>query len=174
MANNEAHGQAVDLVGWGARLTSQANTLRGEIEEKRATLAHVEEQLNLINRLIELGGGTGAITSPATAHPAAPNASQPEKGAVGVNSTQLALEDAVAAILADDGKPMHVSKIREALIDCGVPIPGRGDDANIIVKISVQQRFSRTARGTYALTEWGLPQMKSTRRRRAVKTGADR
>jgi hypothetical protein len=82
------------------------------------------------------------------------------------------LEAAVEQILREAGEPLHISSIRQILLDRRVPIPGRGDDANIIVRLRrLNQQFMRTARGTYGLTEWGLPALSGKahkRRRRAV------
>jgi hypothetical protein len=77
------------------------------------------------------------------------------------------LEDAVEELLRAAGEPLHISKIRETLVAQGVPIPGRGDDANIIVRLRrFEDRFTRTARGTYGLAEWGIPALRSKTRKR--------
>jgi hypothetical protein len=82
------------------------------------------------------------------------------------------LEDAVEEILHAAGAPLHISDIRERLMEQGVPIPGRGDDANIIVRLRrFEGRFTRTARGTYGLSEWGIPALKSKTRKQR-RTGA--
>jgi hypothetical protein len=97
-----------------------------------------------------------------------------EEGAVAVgryltaasNSTPE-LEDAVAAILAESGEPLHISGIRQRLIGNGVRIPGAGTDANIIVRLRKDtDRFTPTARGTYALASWGLPSLDAGSARR--------
>jgi hypothetical protein len=70
---------------------------------------------------------------------------------------------------------MHIRDIRNALIQKGVPLPGKGDEANIILRLRRDNaRFIRTERGTYALVEWNLPayapapRTKKVRRRKAV------
>jgi hypothetical protein len=88
------------------------------------------------------------------------------------NSRESELEDAVEELLREAGKPMHIAVIREQLNVRGIQIPGRGDEANIIVRIrKVPDRFTRTARGTYALPEWGIPEMttKSARAKRSTR-----
>ena len=60
-------------------------------------------------------------------------------GSPGNGSTSL--EDAVAELLSEAGEPTHISRIRELLIDGGVPIPGHGEDANVIVRITADGRF---------------------------------
>jgi hypothetical protein len=82
----------------------------------------------------------------------------------------------VEAILAEKGEPMHIGALRDVLIERGIPLPGRGDEANIIVRLRRDDtRFTRTGRGTYGLTAWGLPAVaptrrKKVRRRRKVKS----
>jgi hypothetical protein len=78
------------------------------------------------------------------------------------------LENAVEELLRAAGEPLHISSIRSALLTRCVPIPGRGDEANIILRLRrVEDRFTRTARGTYGLAEWGIPALKrKTRKRR--------
>ena len=68
------------------------------------------------------------------------------------------LEATVEGILRSAGRPIHISDIRSSLLEKGIPIPGRGDEANVIVRLRrLEDRFTRTARGTYGLAEWKLP-----------------
>lgn len=67
------------------------------------------------------------------------------------------LANAVAEILSRNGEPMRISEIRRELLAEGVPIPGQGKDANIIIYLRQSSDFCRTALGTYALVSWGLP-----------------
>lgn len=62
---------------------------------------------------------------------------------------------AVAAILDEAAEPMHVRDIRAAPSSRGVPLSGRGADANVIVHPSrMPDVFVRTGRGTYGLAKW--------------------
>ena len=62
---------------------------------------------------------------------------------------------------------MHISDIRSSPLEKGIPIPGRGDEANVIVRLRrLEDRFTRTARGTYGLAEWKLPALASKAGRR--------
>ena len=155
------------LSSWRATLEAQAESLRLEIGAKQAELGHVEQRLSLVTKLIdvETHAGTGRVATHMEGVSAASGA-----GDLAERSTTGDLEQAVEEILRAAGSPLHISKIREALVAGGFPIPGRGDDANIIVRLRrSEDRFTRTARGTYGLAEWGIPGLvsKSRRRRRA-------
>jgi hypothetical protein len=148
----------------------QADDLRTEIRTKQVDLATVEERLSLVTKLIDVEtraqGGTPEPSSQegtpeAGAHPDAPRRAR----------ATTDLEQAVEEILREAGAPMHISEIRARLIEQHVPIPGRGDDANVIVRLRrLENRFTRTARGTYGLAEWGIPALagKTRSRRRAA------
>jgi chromosome segregation ATPase len=147
-----------NLTSWEATLSRQAEDLRGEIGAKQAELSGVEERLKLVRRLLELEahGTPSNRRSDGKASASKALATKPPE-----------LEQAVTQILRDAGKPLHIADIRAELIDRQVPIPGRGDDANIIVRLRrLDEQFTRTGRGTYALAEWGLEPLASARRRR--------
>jgi hypothetical protein len=157
------------LSAWQEALTRQAENLRTEIHAKQTDLAHVEERLSLVNKLIDVEtrahGGTLGANGEATPLP------RPSSSDLSARPSTPDLEDAVEEILRAAGEPLHISSIRETLMSQGVPIPGRGDDANIIVRLRrYEERFTRTARGTYGLAEWGIPALasKTSKRRRAT------
>jgi hypothetical protein len=154
-----ATGRGPDLDGllaWQAALTREAENLRTEIRAKQNDLAQVEERLSLVTKLVEVETRAQAPATDANG-PVTP-APPPASAEVPARPSTLDLEDAVEEMLRAAGEPLHISTIRETLVTRGVPIPGRGDDANIIVRLSrVEDRFTRTARGTYGLAEWGVP-----------------
>src|SRR6266545_7388679 len=152
------------LSAWQASLVRQAEELRGEIRIKQTDLAQVEERLVLVTKLIEMEtrAQAGAPTPNGEAAPTGP----PAPIAVPAHTATSDLEGAVEEILRAAGTPLHISNIRETLVAQGVPIPGRGDDANIIVRLRrFEDRFTRTARGTYGLAEWGIPALRSKTRK---------
>ena len=154
-----------DLTAWQQSLLRQADDLRREVGAKQAELARVEERLNLVRKLLELDGAVGTSGGDARRAKARPDGT---KAAATPNTTAKGaqLERAVAEILREAGTPLHISDIRTALIDRHVPIPGRGDEANIIVRLRrLDSEFTRTARGTYALAEWGLQPAPMRKRR---------
>ena len=80
------------------------------------------------------------------------------------------IEDHIEKILGEYEKPMHISNIRSALIKKGVPLPGRGDEANIILRLRrAGDKFIRTERGMYALKIWNLPEYQPTPHKKKVR-----
>lgn len=156
-----------NLTAWQATLTRQAEGLRSDIRTKQADLAKLEERLSLVTKLIDVETRAQSdAVDPGEAEVAPPVSRMPrEEPARAVATADL--ERAVEEILRAAGGPLHISKIRAALIEQQVPIPGRGDDANIIVRLRrFEDRFTRTARGTYGLSEWGIPALASKARKR--------
>jgi hypothetical protein len=87
-----------------------------------------------------------------------------------------AIEDRIEQVLRSSGAPMHIRDIRASLISMGAPLPGKGDEANIILRLRRDSgRFVRTGRGTYGLVTWQVteyspqPRKKRVVRRRAAK-----
>ena len=128
-----------------------------EIEEARrdqaAAQRHVEqarERLAAIDRLLAVEGGSRELAS--------------------VREEAVDLLDACERILRGAGDSMHVNQLHSALLEAGVPIPGKGTEANLIVRLTRSDgRFIRTGRGTYGLPEFGLPEVKSVKRKRRRK-----
>ncbi len=157
-----------DLRSWTNSLEAEADILRNEIAARQGRLSALEEELQLLRRLVRLHEPHAAD---APSNGVASAGSAPKQARTRSASTADAdLIEEVAQILDENGEPLHISMIRERLVERGVTIPGRGDDANIIVRISpLQDRFMRTARGTYALTSWGLQALTSPKRKRTTK-----
>lgn len=77
------------------------------------------------------------------------------------------LLDACEAVIADVGKPLHIRDLMAALSQRGVPLPGRGLEANLIVRLQRSNgRFIRVGRGTYAPASLGLKETRPMRKRR--------
>lgn len=133
-----------------------AENIEREIEETAAAILPLQqrleaarEKLDLMRRLIHL---SDPVTSPLQSY---------DKGAPSPSQSLVFpdIEDHIEEILRSSGKPMHIHGIRASLIQMGVPLPGRGDEANIILRLRrASDRFIRTERGTYALKSWDLPE----------------
>ncbi len=54
---------------------------------------------------------------------------------------------------SDNKLPMHYSDLSQAIMSKGVLIPGKNPSANLLSHISRDDRFVRTAPGTYGLRE---------------------
>lgn len=83
------------------------------------------------------------------------------------------VERAVVAVLEQTAKPLHISELRRALLEKGIPIPGKGMDANVIVYLSRSNVVCRVGKGLYALRAWGVPEV-PPRRRRSTRRAAKR
>jgi len=128
------------------QMALRAEAIRSEINGLRQELSDLEVKLALISKLIDLD----SHPSPVLVDVQSENAVLEEASDVGKSEiySEDYLETEVEAILEASGAPMHISKIRNELVRRGVPIPGRGDDANIIVRLRKGDgRFVRTARG---------------------------
>jgi len=83
------------------------------------------------------------------------------------------IEQGAICILQERGEPVHISELRAELSRRGIPIPGKGNDANVIVYLARSAEVCRIGRGLYALRAWGVPEVPS-RRRRATRKGQKR
>jgi hypothetical protein len=155
------------------QLGAWAEATEREIKELLASMAPLEEQLkaarerlDLIHRLLRLSE-KGTSKNHGAAEKVWLAISSPKDGASHLPRQKVSdIEVHIERLLEGAGKPMHISDIRQALIDQGVPLPGRGDEANIIVRLRrASDRFSRTGRGMYGLPSWGLPEVKPTRKK---------
>lgn len=77
------------------------------------------------------------------------------------------LLDEIEDVIRNKGEPMHISSIHQELISKGVPLPGRGNEANVIARIQRSEgRIIRTDRGVYGLSELGAIEKKPVRKKR--------
>lgn len=78
----------------------------------------------------------------------------------------MGLLDVVAQVLGDEGKPLHISDLAARVLDSGLwagsgKTPDRTIHAQIAVDIKkhgASSRFQRTAKSTFALRAWSLPE----------------
>jgi len=64
--------------------------------------------------------------------------------------------DVAYEILKNTGNPMYYKDLYEAILQTGFEIRGKDPATNLIAHISIDPRFRRIKRGTYALKEWKL------------------
>lgn len=137
--------QLAELTRWRAEALAQLQQSQGELAELQKQVRARQEKLELVERLLSLEGGDNMVTKAAVTGPDA-------------------LLDACEEIIRAKGHPIHISEIHSALIERGVPIPGKGDEANIIVRLQrASGRFIRTGRGTYGLSDFGVPEVRPVR-----------
>lgn len=153
------------------QLQQWASATEKEIKEITAALAPLEQRLQAARERLDLLQRLTRMTETAQVLPqdtAELGRGRPDPlASLGVQDLETHLEQ----ILREAERPMHISDIRKALVDRAVPLPGRGDEANIIVRLRrAPERFMRTGRGMYALTALGMEAVPPTRRRRRVRS----
>ena len=141
------------LQAWAKDIEQEIAEITSSIIPLQQRLDAAHEKLDLERRLIHLTTPGSSITdSPPHQAPNIPG-----------------IEDHIENILLSQGKPMHIREIRTSLIQMGIPLPGRGDEANIILRLRrASNRFVRTERGTYALTQWNLPKYSPVPRKKKI------
>jgi hypothetical protein len=83
------------------------------------------------------------------------------------------LLDACEKVVSNAGRPLHIKELHAALLNEGIPIPGQGTEANLLVRLHRSNgRFVRTGRGTFAPASMGAQEVRPTQRRRvSARTG---
>jgi hypothetical protein len=141
---------------WADDLQREIDQISVEMLPLQKRLEATREKLDLVKRLIHLSAPDGQ------------NAITESKSSQGNALPEI--EDHIEKILAQAATPLHISQIREQLIASAIPLPGRGDEANIILRIRrASSRFVRTGRGTYALASWNLPTYAAPFRKKRVR-----
>jgi hypothetical protein len=147
------------LQAWTEDIEREIADLTSDILPLQQRLDAAREKLDLVRRLIHLSAPS-ATSLPRNADTVPPSPQVP---------VLPGIEDRIEDILSSSGKPMHIRELRATLIQMGVPLPGRGDEANIILRLRrASNRFVRTERGTYALTAWNLSEYSPTPSRKRV------
>lgn len=166
MTNTQDKHSLEQLRRWAAAIEKEIGKIRGDIAPLEQQLAAARERLDLIQRLIKLTEGAQSTAKRAPASHAEASTS----GTSIVVPGKQDLESHIENILSEAGKPLHISAIRKALVDRAIPLPGRGDEANIIIRLRrAPERFTRTGRGTYALAALGLDAVPPSKRKRTIR-----
>ena len=144
---------------WAEEVEREIAEITSGILPLQQRLDAAREKLDLIRRLIHLSDPASIPLSTKT--DALSSSTQP--------TSLPGIEDRIEEILGAKGKPMHIREIRDSLIQMGIPLPGRGDEANIILRLRRDRdRFIRTERGTYALVVWNLPEYSPAPRKKEL------
>jgi hypothetical protein len=144
------------LAAWQQEAEKEIAGLTSAIVPLQAQLEAARERLDLIRRLARLANGNSHEETVEVRGPGVALANE--------------VEDHLEQLLQSSGIPMHISEIRQKLIERGVPLPGRGDEANIILRLRRDPvRFLRTGRGMYGLASWNLPEVPPTATRRKLR-----
>ncbi len=134
---------------WRKEAADELEGAQQELLAAQRRIDEVRERVRLLDRLLAVEGDGGSSETAASP------------------STNDELLAACERIMRGAGRPLHIRELHATLLREGVPLPGRGTEANLIVRLRRSDgRFLRTGRGTYAPVDFGLPEVKPTRRRR--------
>src|SRR5262245_24664619 len=147
-------GRTDDLLRWKAETTAEYETARAEMAAAQQRVEACKERLRLLDRLLTIERGPELASSQEISMETARDAPD-------------ALLDACERLVISAGRPLHIKELYAALLDGGVHIPGRGTEANLLVRLHRSNgRFVRTGRGTFAPASMGKQEVRPTRRRR--------
>lgn len=145
------------------RMTEEVTRLQTEIAAERREEAALRALLNRdADQAVESSDGGD--------RPALPSSPATNSGTVSIHP----VERGAVEILEQRGKPIHISEIRTELVKRGVPIPGKGTDANVIIYLTGSATVCRVGRGLYALRAWGVPEVPARHRRSGRKKRSKR
>lgn len=117
-----------------SRAAAELEAAARELAEAQQRMSDAEARVKLLEDLLALEGGGHSTTSPAS-----------EVASVDV-------VDATVAILEARGVPTSLADLRGALLERGVPLPGKGEPANLIARFQRSGgRIIRVGRGMYDL-----------------------
>ena len=135
--------QIEDLRHWEAGILQEQEQVARDLEPLLARREQLNQKLELVQRLIVIE---------AAASNGKREVMRPSASPVQVTGSGNQIQAAVREILEECGKPMHIRDIHAALLAKGVPIPGKGTDANVIVHLRrAPEIFARRNRGIYSL-----------------------
>lgn len=139
------------------KLQEWKQALLRDIEALKAQIAPIEtelkvkcEKLAAIERLLNL-----------EAHPLE-TISAPQSSSNIVAKDKKRVADIAYDVLKDAGSPMYYKDLCAAILQKGFEVPGQDPAANLIAHISIDPRFKRVKRGTYALKRWKMTRKRVT------------
>jgi hypothetical protein len=143
---------------------AKAKALGQEVEALITRRNSAQREVDLLEELVGIRGGGRA--------PAGTEGESPQKAGSVAFKPRTPRRPAVRETIAElerAGKPLHISELMQLLESRGVPIPGSGQQANLIAHLTRAPEIVRPSRGMYGLATWGLPEsdrVKPARRRR--------
>ena len=132
-----------NLIAWRDEAIKELEVAKEELINIQHKLKASEERLELIERLLELERYSKPTIS-----------SQSE-------NRHLDLLKECEIILREAGKSLHIKEIHSKLLEKGVVIPGKGNQANVITRFQRSNgKIIRTGRGAYGLPGFGEQEVK--------------
>jgi hypothetical protein len=152
-----------------ARARERVGQLKARMADLNQALASAHEEEVLLERLLTIHQERAVGRT--DVEQKTPPAGEVTAGSAGAT----ALMEQVLAVLAEAGRPLHISELMRLLRERQTPIPGSGTQANVIAHLRRHPEIVRPSRGMYGLSVWGLeemtPQKKGKRRRVRVRSG---
>jgi hypothetical protein len=147
-----------ELRRWRAEAVAELEAAQASLAAAQQQAEACRERLRLLDRLLVVEGGSEEVAlSQDSLTQIAPGPTQPTD----------ALLDACESVVRKAGRPLHIKELHAALLNEGIPIPGRGTEANLLVRLHRSNgRFVRTGRGIFAPASMGVLEIKPTQRRR--------
>src|SRR5450755_3902304 len=124
MASTQQKHSVEQLQQWAAAIEKEIEQIRGAIAPLEQRLDAARERLDLMQRLIRLTEGAQPTPRRATGSRTLASSGNTTPA----QAEKQDLEAHLEYVLSAAGKPMHISKIRQALVDRAIPLPGRGDE----------------------------------------------
>src|SRR5262245_31866857 len=127
-------GRVEELRQWLAEASADFKRAQADVAAAQQRVEACRERIRLLERLMAVEG---------CPHPEFAVESAKESGPADE------ILDACEALVQSAGRPLHISELHAALLKEGTPIPGRGTEANLLVRLHRSNgRFVRTGRGT--------------------------
>lgn len=136
------------------RIKSRVNDTEKQIAILEDTLVKAKKEQHLLEALASLRRGEQSSTEYTDLKRLSILSDE-----VPFSQSSNSVADAAVAALKDQERPMHIGEIMTVMKDQKVKLPGQGTQANLISCLTRDDRIMRTARGIYALSEWGLEEM---------------
>lgn len=137
--------QLSHLVTWRDQVQESLDESRARLAELQKEKKTLEDKLQLLDKLIAMED-------------------EADQGLPDPSVSPDRFLDEVVEIIRANGEPIHISDLHSRLLDSSVPIPGKGNQANVIARIQRSEgRVVRTGRGIYSLPEFGVSEQKPTR-----------
>lgn len=149
--------QAHELLRWREDAAGKLKDAEATLAEAQRRVEECRERVRLLDRLLVV---EGVPSAPAADDHAGGNGDEPPR-------ERDDLLDACERVVREAGRPLHISELHAALLNQRIPVPGRGTQANLLVRLHRSNgRFVRTGRGTYAPASLGAQEVRPTVRRR--------
>jgi len=140
--------RANNLQHWREETIKEIGDCNTMISSTQKKLIEAEEKLRLIDGLLSLEKSN------------MPNIPQEKY-------LKKDLLEEIEDVIRVKGEPMHITSIHQSLIAKGIPLPGKGNEANVIARIQRSGgRIIRTDRGVYGLPELGAIEKKPIKKKR--------